>query len=649
MKKKMRKLWAVLLAVAMVFSLATTALATGDDPADDDEITTVYGAPNGDGLPYSGGTSGGSKSEGPLPDDPVEVVLPTIPAPISNGDNTTAGEGGGGGDGGDGATSEATIFDIILDPHGLINETDAARYAENGITKEFAENQRLYFLKSWGDTTRNYDGESYPLTITNKGRQPINVDLSLNFTYGEGLAEKPFVLVDDAALLEAAEDEDDTATRPDDAAMWLALKVGTGDDAIISPVKDPSVIPYDTDEDGLADAEAAVEEAMNTPVIYVTGNGDYIAAPTSETVDDEVVVTPSVSFGWGDDADETVMADIMANLESLKVTVSYAAPEDVPAVDDPTTADVDESQGDPEHIDASYRLTGAFTNTYDFSDVDPITEAGEGSISITGKDDNASKTYATISINFLAPNIRTMKVNDDDAGKNTDQTINFKAPVAGTIVHTAIEALEGAYTKAWMNPNGESANTTQGITSAGYYWKINEDLDDADFPTLSFKLLGNINDDVLWDALDTEPGVTFELVWDIMQRKTVNSNVAYGNGEVEEITAGGGGNNTPTEPEGQKPTISYNKTTSSTSGKVLTITWVNGDGDYADFTPSEVVETTVSNKQLTMTKTTTATGGTLKLSAAYSQLSAGDTINVTFTDPNGVFEDFVVEGTTAAR
>jgi hypothetical protein len=620
MKKKMKKLWAVLMAVAMVFSLASTALAneTPEPPIPSQPYggntgtTTEYELPApADPDPANGGSvSARSTSEGPLPDDPIEIILPTV---------TAATEG------------QMGVFDMILDPHNMIKKTNGDRYKVEGKTKTFApvvaeteESEegeegadeaetlvptdaaypKLYFATKVDATagTEEYSGTSQTLKIINKSRKDVNVDLSLDFKYPEDIVN----LVDNESDLQNAEN----GLNAGGAQMYLALVRGSGEDVQTKAVRG---LPADDEE------TTDIDESNVLPTFYVDGEGDYLAEG-------------GVVFEWVTDD-----ADIKADVGNLTFTVSYAAPVPAAEEDDTTTTDIDETIAVP----AKIAVTGAWGDTYVVVGDEVTTDSsfnddGVATITATVKASSAddAATLATATFTLVQPNYRTMKEDDK-------QVVHFKAPVAGAFVQTAIGFNKDAYTYAVWNGQGDKP---QGTTDTGYYWKqaSSQEVPDDDYPFVTFKLVGNINNDLAWDQIvANDTNISFDLIWNVLQRSTYNGNITLAQELVDD-----GGDEEPTEPQGNLPTISYTKTTSSS--KTLTITWTKGTGDYEDFVPSTTV-TTTSGKTLTMTPTTTSTGGTLKNTAANSTLASGDKVIVTFSDPDEVFEAVTVTGTTAAK
>lgn len=67
------------------------------------------------------------------------------------------------------------IFDFILDPQGLINETDGALHEG----KSFEKNCTVFFKRSDGGAKEDYSCKSDPVTITNKSTMPVEVSLEV--------------------------------------------------------------------------------------------------------------------------------------------------------------------------------------------------------------------------------------------------------------------------------------------------------------------------------------------------------------------------------------------------------------------------------------------------------------------------------------
>jgi hypothetical protein len=604
MKKKMKQFLAAMMAVAMVLSLCVTAGAGSVNSAD-----TVTGAAF-DNLSSGGkvtdlGTSGGVKanstSEGRLPEDPVEVIFPTIPAKMIRNDGVSSKSG-----------EEFSVFDIILDPHQLISVTSGARYYKEGITKNFADS-RLYFLQSFSadGKTQNYANESYPLQITNKGLKAVAVDLSVDFTYPDDV----ITLVGEDGVTNTSGD----TTSDNGAEMSFALKVGTvasGDTTVSGDtyyVMDPSKVD-------------AGEEVDHTPYVTVSGKGDYLSAATLG--DDGLA---GVGFTWLVSGDKITTEE--AKLKDVKVTLSYVKPTSVLSGGVLQTGEIQVAVAKPSGYANSVISGGTVSG-------DKVT--GEGEVTITLN--NNTEDVATITLSVVDPNPRTMKV-ATKSGENFDQVIQFKKHDTGVVVHTAIAGVgEDGYTKQWTDPEGN--DVPQEITETGYYWKLDTSI--TEFPTVFFSLVGDINNDDMWDTLGTDStGISFELIWDVMQRSTYYENV-----ETVTTTAvpadGSGGAATPAGPQGELPTLEVTKKASGTSGtaKNATITWTPGTGDYANFVPSTTIVLSNGNTLGSVTRNDDA--HTLTSTAAGS-IGSGTTGTVVFEAPAGSGWDNVEIETTALR
>ena len=553
----MKRLMAVLMAVAMVLSLSVTAFA--EEVEDTREVENLDVGDTVDGS--SGGTEATSTTEGRIPDDPIDIVLPVVAA---------AGEG------------EVGAFDMYLDPHELITKTGAARY--DALEATFAGNgQRLYFSSDddeEGGTV--YSGDSKTLTITNKGRLPVTVDLNVDMSYGEEGEEAEFALVSSAADLE-------DATKAPNAAMFLGLKLGTND-----PV-------------------AVLEPAANAvPSSQVYGKGNYFT---------------SVAFAFADGITDANKTALLTALEGASIVGEYVAL--VPAQG--------ENQAEPAKVNVKPTMTGytfAVGETAVTADGVDVEEADASSnvktLALTVKKD--STAVATITVKVLPPNRKTMKETDTENGADYTQTIKFFPHAAGTgkaFVRTAISSKKDAYTEMWTDPTAvtEDNPAPQGMSAKGYYWAIKEELaeeaeGDDFFPSISFKLTGNINDDVLWDAVD-DGQISFNLTWDVFEHdNAMYQNVAFGDGAE------------PSTPRlsGTAPTIVVTKQTTGSSNataKTVTITWTPGTEDYAAYTPSTSM---VLSNGSTLTMTIDNNAHTLKNTNAYATVGAsGVTGTVVFT------------------
>lgn len=554
MKKKMKQFLAAMMAVAMVLSLCVTAGATGTPQTSVTSADTTYDVTTGDTvttLAMSGGFNGNSRSEGALPDDPVEVIFPTIPANPGRDDALSIN-----------SADTFGVFDIILDPHGLINATNGARYAKTDVTKSFSDS-RLYFLKSFtaDNSFQRYDGESHALKITNKGRQPINIDLNLDLTYPD---EKVNLVSDKASIV--------TGDGTQSADMYFALKFGT-------VVSGDATITGDTVVSGGTTSEVSpkpvtkVEDENALPTIKVSGKGDYITA---------VVYNWSIQSG-----DEyTALNDALGG---VKIKFSYLKAE-------PIMSGGSAQQG---AIKVEPTVPSAYTTTISGGSVsgasgDEVTAAGDVTVSIQ----SGGTEVANVVVSLSDPSVYTMKTGDDFS-----QTIQFKKKTTGTVVQVMLDGNENAYDKKWVDPTGNEVDDPQGITTTGYYYKLKEDVEM--FPTLSFSLEGDINDNNIWDSVNTQnTGISFNLVWDVMQHSTFYASIASG-GELEKAASAD-----------VAPTVTVK--TKATSSQQLVLEWTPGKGAYADYVPGTTLK--VGSKNITLTKNDTA-----------KTLTASGTANTNYT------------------
>ncbi|HCT91824.1 MAG TPA: hypothetical protein DF613_10680 [Lachnospiraceae bacterium] len=103
-------------------------------------------------------------------------------------------------------TNTENIFDFILDPQQLIEETGAVTY--NG--EKFEPGASLFFKRSDGGVEEDYSSSSDKITIINKGSAAVDVVLTAKMSSLDGIA-----------MTEDPEFQDDT--RP---SLYLALTDG---------------------------------------------------------------------------------------------------------------------------------------------------------------------------------------------------------------------------------------------------------------------------------------------------------------------------------------------------------------------------------------------------------------------------------------
>lgn len=117
-------------------------------------------------------------------------------------------------------TETEGIFDFILDPQRLINETDGAMY--NG--KSFEKDCTVFFRRSDGKSKKDYSCKSDSVAITNKSTMPVEVSLE--------------VKVDPSSLEGIVMTEDSAFKKDKSASLYLAVvdgkkEVPVGKDGVI--------------------------------------------------------------------------------------------------------------------------------------------------------------------------------------------------------------------------------------------------------------------------------------------------------------------------------------------------------------------------------------------------------------------------------
>ena len=175
--RKTRRVMAVVLAATMVFGSSLTAFA-------EEPVT-------------SGGTNGAGTSEGHVNKHVISVTLPVIP---------------------DGSTP----FAYTMDPERLVNETNAAKYAEGSTFTDTAKTNGVYFQTG----EKAYDDKSTVL----KAKSESSADVKLTVEVEVESAATDITLVDAAPALTG----EDAVTDPQ---LYLALKVDDTTKAVKSSEK----------------------------------------------------------------------------------------------------------------------------------------------------------------------------------------------------------------------------------------------------------------------------------------------------------------------------------------------------------------------------------------------------------------------------
>ena len=175
--RKTRRVMAVVLAATMVLGSSLTAFA-------DEPVT-------------SGGTNGAGTSEGHVNKHVISVTLPVIP---------------------DGSTP----FAYTMDPERLVNETNAAKYAEGSTFTDTAKTNGVYFQTG----EKAYDDKSTVL----KAKSESSADVKLTVDVEVESAATDITLVDAAPALTG----EGAVTDPQ---LYLALKVDDTTKAVKSSEK----------------------------------------------------------------------------------------------------------------------------------------------------------------------------------------------------------------------------------------------------------------------------------------------------------------------------------------------------------------------------------------------------------------------------
>lgn len=105
-------------------------------------------------------------------------------------------------------------FDFILDPQGLINETNGAMYGG----QKFEADSTVFFKRTDGQTDDNYSSKSDAATITNKSSVPVEVSLD--------------VRIEPSSLNGIVLTEDKNFTNDTDPSLYMALTDGEKETAI---------------------------------------------------------------------------------------------------------------------------------------------------------------------------------------------------------------------------------------------------------------------------------------------------------------------------------------------------------------------------------------------------------------------------------
>lgn len=242
--------------------------------------------------------------------DVFSVVLPTIP------------------DTGD------TTFNYILDPTGVIKDTDAAKYS--GAT--FVDGKTVYFANAGTDGTTTYSDTSDALTIENKSTMDVNVTVRATVKAVDGIkmaSSGTFDATDTEAKLYLALKDKDTANSE---------KAITADGVELTSTIQALAGAYETKYENGKYVKKLKDSAtgFKTYSFQVTGacnpngtwNGLTDTPPEIEvvwSVTDPTVTGPQISWAKSGDTGVITMTGLTAeqNYKSLKITLGDGSEWDI--------------------------------------------------------------------------------------------------------------------------------------------------------------------------------------------------------------------------------------------------------------------------------------------------------------------------------
>jgi hypothetical protein len=218
----MKKLTALIMALAMVMSLAAVAWATdGDEEEEVADATTEDGADNSDTGVVGVGTYEGSVDQ--------EVFRVTLP------------------------TTTPSDLQFILDPQKLITETEGSRLGDEA---SFEPDATLFFRNAAYDAEEADDGEyeyssdTAHFTVINKGATDVDVELTVTAKGTAVEGESPIIGFTD----------DNTFADNNDQVLYVALNTqGTDDES-------PTAVPISLD--GSAYTATATATIAKTDGVY---------------------------------------------------------------------------------------------------------------------------------------------------------------------------------------------------------------------------------------------------------------------------------------------------------------------------------------------------------------------------------------------
>lgn len=439
MKKRMKKLTAAIMALAMLFSLAVAASATS--------VTTWDTEGQGANAPQTS-TSNPVENQGALPSEVVNVVMPTA----ANG-----------------------AFTMVFDAHDLIAETDAARYASaNNNTGAVFEEDSKFFFKNSTQYLAVPKTEELLHDIGTEGEAGYVPAGEMLTVYGEKTVTSIYAHLDSDGKVDGWKKSDGS-----DAA------INTGIDGANTDIA--AIVGKDLTKGATKDAIAAIQEKYPTihftSIAAGTDNVDGLAGYSYQTVDISnnkahyLASNDNVYTGPGS-ASSAPTAATLATKTALEASTNPAY-----AVYEEYKTDV-----------VSYKKT---------SDTVKIVNKGNKTISVTMKAELSgingdTYTYAA-SVNNAGKFLKadgTTEITDGPAlylaltnGTATsameyDET-NSKATAK---ISTTLAGSPGFFTTKWTSNNK-------------YEDVVDDTKATADFQNMEFYLTGAINGDDGWDNL----------------------------------------------------------------------------------------------------------------------------------------------------
>ena len=254
--RKTKRMLAVALAATMVLGSSITAFAD---------------------TPTSGGTDGTGTSEGHVDQELINVILPTV-------------------------ATGTTPFAYTMDPERLIQETEAAKYADGTTFPDAETDTGVYFLTA----ANTYSNTSNTLQAINESSCPITLTVKVKATQGSAK---------DITLATAADTLTATANNVTSPLLYLGLKVGTATTVVkadeqtitktIAGASDNFEIAVDDGEYVYQVKESATEwKALNISMTGAVGEASIASDTTAPTVNVTWSYAKAASDATVDTADQ---------------------------------------------------------------------------------------------------------------------------------------------------------------------------------------------------------------------------------------------------------------------------------------------------------------------------------------------------------